>query len=119
MPLVQGQVPVKANINLHRFHSLTERARYTVGGVHNLEFDLEIVNAQTGQVIVPNRRMEANLPAYGGAAAVAADARGNSQKKRITENLTKVLAKTFGAKPLRSTSQSVEITRQAGSASEG
>ena len=112
MPWVQGQVPVKANIELRRFHSLTERARYSVGGVHNMIFDMEIVNAETGQVIEPMHRMQIDLPALGGAAAVAADARGNTQKKRVTEHLTQVFAKEFGATPIRKQSEAVELKRQ-------
>jgi hypothetical protein len=112
MPLVQGERPVKVNLELQRFHSLTEKARYTVGGVHYIVINMEVVDAQTGQIIEPMHRIEANLPALGGAAAVAADACGNTQKKRVTEFLAQTFAREFGATPIRSASQSVELSRQ-------
>ena len=48
-----GDVPVIAVVTLLRFHGLTERTRYSVGGVYSIEFTLEIRNAQTGTVIEP------------------------------------------------------------------
>ena len=83
-----GQVPVTVDVELARFHSLTERTRYSVGGVHSIKFDLTIRHAETGEVLEPTRRINGDLSALGGYAALAADNRGETQKMRITTHLT-------------------------------
>lgn len=85
---LSGSVPVTVDVELARFHSLTERTRYTVGGVHSIKFDLTIRHAETGQVIEPTRRIDADLAALGGQAAVQADNNGQGQKVRILTHLT-------------------------------
>lgn len=83
-----GARAVTVDVELARFHSLTERTRYSVGGVHSIKFDLTIRDALTGEVIEPTRRINADLPALGGYAALAADNAGQGQKVRITTHLT-------------------------------
>lgn len=83
-----GQTPVTVDVVLVRFHSLTERTRYSVGGVHSIKFDMTIRNALTGEVLEPTRRVNADLAALGGYAALAADNEGQTQKVRITAHLT-------------------------------
>ncbi|MEL6959493.1 MAG: DUF6778 family protein [Pseudomonadota bacterium] len=83
-----GQRPVTVDVSLVRFHSLTERTRYSVGGVHSIKFDLTIRDAVTGEVIEPMRRINGDLAALGGYAALAADNEGQTQKVRITAHLT-------------------------------
>jgi len=39
-PNVQGSVPVMLDIEVTRFHALTEKARYTTGGVHAVQFKM-------------------------------------------------------------------------------
>ena len=111
IPNVEGEIPVKVIIDLRRFHSLTERARYTVGGVHNMEFYVSVVNVKTGQVLENRRLVESNLPALGGAAAVAADARGMTQKVRVMDHLTNALARELGARPASDRVDVIELTR--------
>ncbi|WP_420863286.1 DUF6778 family protein [Algirhabdus cladophorae] len=112
MPSMKGTQDVKLTIELVRFHSLTERARYTVGGVHNMVWNMEIRDAATGVVLQPMQRVETNLPALGGAAAIAADTRGNTQKRRVLEHLTQHFARDFGAIPQRTLAETVEISRR-------
>ena len=77
---------------LQRFHSLTEKARYSVGGVHNIiEFDLTVRRASTGEALAPARRVEADLPALGGTAAIESDRAGQTQKVRVTTFLQSVI----------------------------
>lgn len=83
--------PVAVNIRLDRFHALTEKARYTVGGVHNVIFHMSATDARTGEVIVPEHKVDASLTAYGGSKAVAAEQQGLTQKFRISNHLTKVI----------------------------
>ena len=81
-------VPVTVDVTLVRFHSLTERTRYSVGGVHSIKFDLTIRSAATGEILEPTRRINGDFAALGGYAALAADNEGQTQKVRITTHLT-------------------------------
>lgn len=83
-----GTRPVTVDVELARFHSLTERTRYSVGGVHSIKFDLTVRDAVSGEIIEPTRRINADLAALGGYAAMAADNAGQGQKVRITQHLS-------------------------------
>ncbi len=83
-----GSVPITVDVTLARFHSLTERTRYSVGGVHSIKFDLTIRSATTGEILEPTRRINGDLSALGGYAALAADNAGQTQKVRITAHLS-------------------------------
>jgi hypothetical protein len=85
---LDGATPVIVDVTLARFHSLTERTRYSVGGVHSIKFDLTIRDAETGAVLEPTRRVNADLPGLGGQAAIMAEQRGETQKVRILAHLT-------------------------------
>ena len=91
-PNVNGALPVIAEIELVRFHALTERARYTVGGVHNIRFMLTLRDPVSGAVIHGLREIQTDLKTYGGSTAIEADRRGLTQKVRITRHLANVLA---------------------------
>lgn len=88
---LNGPVNVDLDIQVKRFHALTQKARYTVGGVHAITFYLAIKHPQTGELLVPVREIEADLQAYGGKVAMMAEARGETQKVRITEHLARVI----------------------------
>ncbi len=92
IPAVDGAMPVIADIELVRFHALTEKARYTVGGVHSIKFLLTLKDPNTGTIIAGPRLIEASLRAYGGSKAIEAERRGLGQKVRITRHLTNVIA---------------------------
>lgn len=86
-----GETPVVIDMELQRFHSLSERTRATVGGVHNMHFRMTVRDAETGLPVGPSRDIEANLPAYGGNQAVQAERRGQTQKVRVTGYLAQVI----------------------------
>lgn len=86
-----GPTPVIVDVKVVRFHSLTEKARYTIGGVHNMVFDLTVRKASDGEPLAPTWRVKADLPALGGKAAMAADGRGETQKVRVTAYLQQVI----------------------------
>ncbi len=88
--------PVRAEITLRRFHSLTEKTRYTVGGVHSIKFDLTVRDAATGAVIDGPRRINADVPASGGGRALAEDRAGRTQRVVIVEGLARVLRRELG-----------------------
>lgn len=96
-----GTRPVDVEITINRFHSVTEKARWTVGGVHNIRFNMRVSDATTGQVLL-DQPMNGDLPAFGGEMAARAIAEGQTQKVRITNHLTDVLTNAMIAQPIRS-----------------
>lgn len=85
--------PVKADLEIvvKRFHALTEKARYTTGGIHAITFDLVLKDPVTGQQLTQPREVRADLEAFGGQQAINAEARGQTQKVRITGHLAEVI----------------------------
>jgi len=88
---LQGTRPVVLKVMVTRFHALTEKARYTVGGVHAIQFYMTVVDAETGETLIPTKFVKADFDGLGGAAAVASEARGMTQKVRITGHLAEVI----------------------------
>ncbi len=88
---LNGAQAIYVDIEVKRFHSLTERARYTVGGIHSIKFILTLRDAKTGALIADPRLIKADLKAYGGKRAVAAEHRGLTQKARIMAHLAEVI----------------------------
>lgn len=82
---------VVVELTVARFHSLTEKTRYTVGGTHSLKFDLTVRDARTGAVIDGPRRIDADIAASGGSKAIAEDQAGRTQRVVIVERLTEVI----------------------------
>lgn len=89
--VLDGDVPVAVDVQLLRFHGVTDRTRYSVGGVYNIVFQMTVRDARTGTVIEPARRIVANLDAPGGNRAVELEQSGQTQKVRVTDFLTQVL----------------------------
>ncbi|HCP80846.1 MAG TPA: hypothetical protein DIT67_04370 [Octadecabacter sp.] len=87
---LSGSVPVIVDVELVRFHSLTERTRYSIGGVHSIKFDLTVRDAATGEVLEETRRIDGDLTGLGGSDALEADSEGQGQKVRITAHLTQL-----------------------------
>ncbi|MCF6443562.1 DUF6778 family protein [Nereida sp. MMG025] len=88
---LNGERPVIIDVQVTRFHALTEKARYTVGGVHAIQFYLQVRDAQTKEILMQPRIVKADFDALGGNAAVQAEAKGITQRVRITDHLAKVL----------------------------
>ena len=88
---MDGIVPVRLDIRVDRFHALTEKARYTIGGVHSITFVLQIRDLSTGLALGEPRLVKADLDAFGGQQALRAEARGQTQKVRITNHLAEVI----------------------------
>lgn len=88
---VDGAIPAIAELTVHRFHALTEKTRYTIGGVHSIKFTLVLRDPVTGAELAPPREISADLRGYGGAKAIAADQQGMTQKVRITQHLANVI----------------------------
>lgn len=88
---LDGPVAVALDIKITRFHALTEKARYTTGGVHAISFEMAVKHPETGALLLPVRSIRADLKAFGGQQALLAMAHGRTQKVRITEHLAAVI----------------------------
>ncbi len=95
---MSGTRAVVLNIQVSHFHALTQRARYTVGGTHDIHFYLTILDAKTGVIIEPARLIKTELRALGGEVALLAESRGQTQKVRISEHLRMLILQEM-AKP--------------------
>jgi hypothetical protein len=93
--------PVSVEIEVTRFHALTEKARYTVGGVHSIKFQLTVKDAKTGEILEEPRLINGDLPAAGGSTALEEDAMGLTQKVLITQHLADVIATELAPGPVR------------------
>lgn len=94
--------PAIVDIELQRFHSLTDRARYmTATNLHNhsIKFKMYIRDAQTGELI-EERKVDGSLKAFAGYQAIAAEQRGETQKVRISRHLTQLIRQELGARPI-------------------
>ncbi|MBT9382388.1 hypothetical protein KM176_00815 [Pseudooceanicola sp. CBS1P-1] len=86
-----GGRPVVATLQVAYFHALSETARAWIGGWHSLRFEVTLTDPATGAVVVPAHLVSLQLRGYGGARARAAEARGETQRYRITRKLVDVL----------------------------
>ncbi|MEM7439008.1 MAG: DUF6778 family protein [Pseudomonadota bacterium] len=83
--------PVIMAVQLKTFHALTEKARETTGGKHNIEFDYVLLDAETRTPIIEAKRIDASLRGYGGRKAYKAMRAGQTQKVRITDHVAKTI----------------------------
>lgn len=88
---LDGPRGVRLLVEVTRFHALTPKARYTFGGVHAIQFRLTVLDSETGETLVADRFVKADFRALGGEAALAAEARGLTQKRRIVDHLARVI----------------------------
>ncbi len=93
--VVEGTRPVVIEVTLRRFHALTPKTRYTVGGTHDIRFDIVARDAETGETLWGPRFVHLEFPAYGGDKALEAERMGLTQKVRITRHLIAWAWKAF------------------------
>ncbi|PUB19191.1 DUF6778 family protein [Yoonia sediminilitoris] len=89
--VLDGPQPIIIDIQLIRFHGVTERTRYSVGGIYNIIFSMTVRDAGSGAIIEPARVIAANLDAPGGSDAIRLERSGQTEKVRVTEFLSSVL----------------------------
>lgn len=82
-----GPTRAVVSVKLQRFHGVTEKTRYTVGGTHDMVFELTVLDAATGAVLDGPRQVRADVRAAGGQAAIAEEQAGRTQKVVVTERL--------------------------------
>lgn len=95
-PSVKGSRPVIVRTEQVQFHSLTERARSNIGGIHNVDFILTVVDANTGALLAGPAVIEADVTAFGGSEAAAAVAVGQTMRVRIIQHVSDVIATYLG-----------------------
>ena len=94
---LEGEAPAVLDIKLKRFHALSQKARATVGGVHRIDFDVTLRDAGTGAALAEPFPVEIRLKAYGGQRAIEAEMRGETQKLRISREITAALRRYLGS----------------------
>jgi len=87
----QGDRPAELDIQVTRFHALTETARYTVGGIHAIQFYMQFRDPESGAPLGPRKFVKADFQAFGGLVALFAETAGQTQKTRINEHLASVI----------------------------
>lgn len=89
--VLHGGRKVNVDIEVMRFHAMTERARFLIGGVHSITFTITVRDAQTNEIIEMPRVVKADLDGLGGKHAIEAEHRGQTQKVRIVDHLANVI----------------------------
>lgn len=86
-----GTVPVMLDVMVTRFHALSEKARYTIGGVHAVQFKFLLRNPETGEAYGEPKFVKVDFKAYGGQMAINAERKGLTQKVRIIDHLSEAI----------------------------
>lgn len=79
-----------------QFHSLTERARSNIGGIHNIDFILTVEDERTGEILAGPALIQSDVTAFGGAEAAEAVAIGQTMRVRIIQRVSDVIATYLG-----------------------
>jgi hypothetical protein len=82
-------------IEVTRFHALSERARYTIGGQQEIEFVYSVRHAETGAILSAPQPVDLTFRGFGGQQAVEAERQGLTQRVRISEQLIGWAQSTF------------------------
>ena len=88
--------PVVIDVQVVRFHALTQKTRASFGGKHELIYAFILRDAATGEVLRLVPRVNATVRAAGGAAAQAEDAVGRTQAVVIREAIAASIQKELG-----------------------
>ena len=101
---------VVVDVEVVRFHCLTEKTRFTVGGVHSLHFMLTVRDAVSGAVLQGPRLVIADVKAAGGARAIAEDRAGLTQRVVVVQRLAEVIRRELSA-PMVALPEGVVVSR--------
>ncbi|WP_103256141.1 DUF6778 family protein [Tabrizicola aquatica] len=98
---LRGARPVYIDVTVTRFHALTFEAeqRGQSWGVHNIKFTAKVVDAATGEVLLPATAIRAELPALSGQQMKDARRKGITQKSMISAHVAKTVAGWLGIGP--------------------
>lgn len=112
--MTTGQ-PVQVDIEITRFHALTMKARYTVGGNYATRFLLTVRDFATGEILDGPRPVVADIRASGGERAMEEEAAGITQKSVIEGRVAEVLARELSRRlvPAGSVPEAPAVSRNA------
>jgi hypothetical protein len=98
---LHGPFPVVLQATVTRFHALSFEAetRLSDAGVHNIQFDIQVVDARSHKVLTGPVHIQADLPAWSGQQMRDARARGVTQKSMILEHVARTVAAWLGTGP--------------------
>lgn len=98
---LNGTRDVKLVITMMQFHALSEKTRAVLqnSGVHDITFTAQIFDVATNTPLSPPDLIKADLIAFVGDQAVAAEKQGQTQKVRITNHVAAVIAGWVGTGP--------------------
>lgn len=94
---MQNGRQVNVDVQVTRFHALTEKTRYTIGGVHEMRFILTVSDAASGAVLDGPREVVADVKASGGSQAIAEDQAGRTQRVVTVDRLAQVIRRELSA----------------------
>lgn len=96
-----GTRPVDVQVQVLTFHALSDyaRVRLAYDGVHNIQFNMQVLDAATGEVLVPPSRIMADLPALSGQESIDALAIGQTQRVRISDHVAATVSGFLGTGP--------------------
>jgi hypothetical protein len=89
---MKAGVPVTIEAEVVRFHALTEKTRYMMGGTFSTKFMMTVRDARTGAIIDGPRLVVDDTKAAGGELALQEEARGLTQKIVVTQALAARIA---------------------------
>lgn len=95
---LSGNRPVRLVLVVNAFHALSERARTQLkdSGVHHIGFSAQIFDIQSGQPLTVADPILADIEAYVGAQALEAEENGMTQRVRIVDHVSSVIAGWLG-----------------------
>ena len=93
---MNGGQKVYVDVQLRVFHALSDKARHTVGGHHDIEFDMIVRDAKSGANLIAPERIKTSLKAFGGFKALKAVRSGQTQKVRISTHIAELINLRFG-----------------------
>ena len=97
---LKGPRGVTITARIETFHGVTPSAvARAPSAVHNIEYVVQVLDANTGQALTEPQRINADLEANVGAAAIAAAINGQTQKRRITDHIARVTRGWLGFGP--------------------
>lgn len=88
----EGELPVIAEIELEKFHGLTQYTRYRFNGDYDIHFSLTLRDALSGEVLEGPRQVEFSIDSPGPRAVTAAEARGYTERMFVLDNLSPMIA---------------------------
>lgn len=94
---IKGPRPVVIDVQLTRFHALTEKTRFSsLPATHDIQYNLTVRDASTGVVLEGPRHVNGKFKALTGDAAIEAMARGETQKARIQAEMVALIRRELG-----------------------